>query len=58
MSSYCKCKCELIQFVAIRQVRYSKGMKACRKCDKAFTTSDVYCHCCGSRFSSNRRDKN
>ncbi|MGY5150359.1 MAG: hypothetical protein ACW9W3_09875 [Candidatus Nitrosopumilus sp. bin_68KS] len=62
MSSMCRGECETnregIHFVAIRQVRYDKGMGSCIKCQKAWTTNQRYCHCCKSKMRYNRRDKN
>ncbi len=58
MSVYCKCRCELVKFVPLKQVRYNQGMKACLICEKAFTTTDLKCSCCGSRHRTGRRDKN
>ena len=59
MSVSCKGCCEInkeeIDFVPLRQVRYSLGMKYCCKCEKGWVTDDIICHCCHCRLRSNRK---
>ena len=61
MSSCCQGLCETnregIDFVSYRQVRYEKGMRSCYKCQLAWETNQVYCHCCHSKLRIKRRNK-
>jgi len=61
MSSICLGLCETnregVNFVEIRQVRYSKNMRACVKCGKAWITDQTLCHCCKSMMRYKRRVK-
>lgn len=51
----CEINREEIDFVAIRQTRYDKGMKSCVKCEKGWHTVQRFCHCCTAHMRSNRR---
>jgi len=61
MSSECHGVCvtnrEEIKFYPYRQVRYDQGMGSCKKCEKAWFTEQVLCHCCKSKMRFHRRAK-
>jgi hypothetical protein len=53
----CETNREGIQFVIIDHVRYGLGMRACKKCEKAWITNQKFCHCCRTQLRIKRRQK-